>query len=1447
MGGTLTPPTADTDTMPSDGPGPPPEARPPRLRPGDTLAGYVVQGIAGEGGMGVVYRALEPELRRVVALKVLSGRSPAWDRYRELFRHESQRGAALEHPNVLPVYRSDEVDGVRFIAMRYVDGADLHRTIRRHGRLPLGAVTRIASEVADALDAAHAKGLVHRDVKPGNILISDPGGDERVYLSDFGLAAPASELARGGHQGGTPIYSAPEQLRGGAVGPAADIYALGCTVYEALTGRRAPATGPLPSVADDVPGVPAGVDAVLRRATAEHPQSRYETASQFADALLATRRSVVVLHHPQDRRAAGDVVAALRANGLEAALAGAAPGDDLAGARAGVVLVGRTGLTQWARPLLAVLRGMSSADPALVLAVGRLEGAPELRDPPSPLAGRPVVDLRRCDGDGMDELLHILDAPRRAMHVSGGDVAPYVGLAPFQEADQGFFVGREQEVMRLLDELGRGRFLAVVGASGSGKSSVVHAGLVPAMRARHVGIRVCRCTPGAAAAGSLAAAVGDGLTARGILDDPRALDRATAGDLVLLVVDQFEEVFTLTDSPAERRAVIDNLLFAATCPGGQVHVVLTMRSDFYGRCAEHAELRAMLTEHQVLLGPMDGAALRRAVEEPAAAAGLVVDPGVVRRIVGEVRGRHGALPLMEHLLLELWRRRRANRLTMEAYEASGGVGGALAQRADEVYAGFDDRERGVARRALLRLTSVREDGVDDTRRRVDVDELAVQDDEAPVLTGVLERLAAARLVTLATDPATGRRTAEFTHEALIRAWPKLRAWIRDNREALALHRRLTDASTEWHQSGGDEGLLFRGARLGAWQDRSTEDLNPRELAFLTASRDRADRSRAVHRRRVRLLITGLSTGVVILGTATAVTVIERNNADHDAGAARASTASALVAESQLALSTNRGDPFTLAQRSLAQRRTTAGLDALRAAAGRPLRRLMVAGGPLWSVRRLSDGRLAIGGDDGVLQIWDVGRPQTPIASVQCGEQSIYGIIELSNNRLLTVHLSGAVQVRPRAELGTVTAQRNLGGKPVYTAQLLSDGRVAVGRDNGQVTVLDPDHGLRVDATVQASDAGVEALGQLPDGRLLSGDDNGTIKVWDLAHLDHPLQTIDTGHTAVASFALVAGGRLASGGNGYLDLWSVGTRLRHINQAAPGAGLVIASTMQDGNLLLASQAGVAEIRNPDRPRQTVASMSIGDAALNSAVPLPDGTAATVSGAGQLQLWDLRSAPGVVSSAEEITVRPDGSVQHRSVSALGAVPGNRMVSLSGVGRLTMWGTTPPRALWGVPNKDVSTTTLAVLPDGRVATGDDQGDINIWPSRRPTGRAHPVRRVQAHAGRVRQLVVAPDGMLVAATDDGFVQVWDPAHMTAPVATGRAGIAVLRAVVALPGGRVVVGSDDHRVTFLTRRGSRLVGTSVESGHQSVMALAVLADGRVASGQNDGFIQVWDPAAPAR
>jgi tetratricopeptide (TPR) repeat protein len=454
---------------------------------------------------------------------------------------------------------------------------------------------------------------------------------------------------------------------------------------------------------------------------------------------------------------------------------------------------------------------------------------------------------------------------------------PYRGLEPFDEAHAPFFFGRKALTEWLLDALrppsgGRAesRFLAIIGPSGSGKSSLALAGLVPALRRGELGDGtpwpVVICRPGYDPLESLAvrlapvmgrepslAALRDVIES--LEDDPRALhlavrlalrDAPPAQRLVILV-DQFEEVFTLSQDAAARQALIDNLLNAASIPGGQTVVVLTLRADFFGKCASYPGLAAALSSHQMLVGPMTEDELSRAIERPAQLAGCELETGLTEILLQDVERQAGALPLLQYALRELWQRRHGRRLTVAAYRAIGGLGGALENRANAILGGFEPAERELCRRIFLRLTQPGE-GTEDTKRRARIKELVTAGDDGEALARVVQQLVDARLITAEANgdgrPAEGG-TIEVAHEALIRGWRELRQWIEADRAGLRTHHRLAEAAREWDAAGRHPSYLHAEARLAVareWAAAHRDELNALESEFLAASND-AERQR----------------------------------------------------------------------------------------------------------------------------------------------------------------------------------------------------------------------------------------------------------------------------------------------------------------------------------------------------------------------------------------------------------------------------------------------------------------------------------------------------------------------------------------------------------------------------------------------------------------------------
>ena len=415
---------------------------------------------------------------------------------------------------------------------------------------------------------------------------------------------------------------------------------------------------------------------------------------------------------------------------------------------------------------------------------------------------------------------------------------PYKGLQYFDEMDADLFFGREILVSHLVDqirsrEIKGGRFLAIIGASGSGKSSLVRAGLIPALQRGGIAWRVDVITPTEHPLEVLSStSKNEGITK----------------ERSLLFVDQFEELFTLCHNERERKSFINNLLHIAQ--EGSTNVIIALRADFYAACAPYENLRKILSQNQEYIGPMNAEELRRAIEEPARIHGWLFEPGLVDLLLhdigaeGDRSPEPGALPLLSHALLETWLRRSGRMLTLVGYAESGKINAAITKTAEAVFGRLSPQEQSIVRNIFLRLTELGE-GTQETRRRVLLSEIIPSPGTSSYLSKttekVLKMLSDARLVI------TTEATAEVAHEALIREWTRLREWLTDNREGLRLHRHITKSMQEWEKQGRNEEALYRGTRLAQaleWAGSHSEDLNLVEREFLEKSKATADRESA---------------------------------------------------------------------------------------------------------------------------------------------------------------------------------------------------------------------------------------------------------------------------------------------------------------------------------------------------------------------------------------------------------------------------------------------------------------------------------------------------------------------------------------------------------------------------------------------------------------------------
>ncbi|MEN8235424.1 MAG: BTAD domain-containing putative transcriptional regulator, partial [Actinomycetota bacterium] len=457
---------------------------------------------------------------------------------------------------------------------------------------------------------------------------------------------------------------------------------------------------------------------------------------------------------------------------------------------------------------------------------------------------------------------------------------PFKGLQAFQETDAGDFFGRRALSGELVEALGRRRLIGVVGPSGCGKSSLVRAGLIPRVRDGALpgsdNWLVTDMYPGSrpfseleAALMSVAVARPEGLTealtssgdgwrdvADGLLPD---------GAEVLLIVDQFEELFTLTIDEEVRRRFLDLLASLAVDPLNRVRVVLTMRADFYDRPLEYAAFGDLLRAGLVSVTMPDGEALAETVTGPAGRVGVSVEPGLPETVATDVAGQPGSLPLMEYALTELFEHRSGGVLTGEAYHRTGGVLGALGWRAEDLYTRSDEAAKAAIRQVFLRLVAV-EEGAVDTRRRIHAAELAALGIEAGVLERVLHDYGSHRLLTFDRDPNTRAPTIEVAHEALLSRWDRLRLWIDDRRDDLVLHRHLATAISEWEDNERADAYVLTFGRLDHYEAFAAETdlaLTDDEREYLTQSRRHVDAERRTRRRRRQAILAGFAAAAAI--------------------------------------------------------------------------------------------------------------------------------------------------------------------------------------------------------------------------------------------------------------------------------------------------------------------------------------------------------------------------------------------------------------------------------------------------------------------------------------------------------------------------------------------------------------------------------------------------------
>ena len=774
---------------------------------GRPLRGYRLIEEVGMGSFAIVWRGSQPSVGRDVAIKQIRAELASQPDFIRRFEAEAHLVARLEHPHIVPLIDYWREPDSAYLVMRWLSGGTLERRLD-DGPLDLDTAIALARQIGGALAAAHARGVIHRDVKSANILFDEDGN---AFLTDFGIALAGVES--GGPEAalspGSPAYASPEQLRRERLSPASDVFSLGVVLFESLSGSLPfPADTPLdvlvdkqlsepyPTLAEVRPDIPEAVSAAIARATSKDPADRFGSVDAFVAALTS---------------------------------------EDISPAA-----------TATAEATTAASRE---------------------------------------------------DLPN-----------PYLGLLAFDDASADRFYGRERLVGELLARLdGNGtasRCLVIVGPSGSGKSSVARAGLLPKLRDGAIAGSgdwfQTSMAPGDDPYESLEAALlrvavnppstlldqlRDGR--RGILRGVRRC-LPSERDRLLLLVDQTEELF-LGRSADDADEFLDALAVAVTDPTSPLRAVMTLRADYYHLPLEHPTFAPILDAGGVNVTPLAGDELEQAIVEPARALGVGFEPGLVARIAAETMGEPSPLPLLQYALAELFERRSSATMTSAAYDEVGGLAGALAQRAEAIHEQGDPAERMAVRHVFGALADPAAQNAD-LRRRVRIADLG--DDDATAW--VLDHFGGARLLVFDHDAASRDPTVEVAHEALLREWPRLEAWLEADREILRATAVLADAATRWDEGGRRDEDLLRGLRL-AQGDRARRGATQRrlralDLEYLAASHSAADAAAEAergHQRRVRLLGTGVAAALVTAVALGGLALLGQTRADDEMRAAAA--------------------------------------------------------------------------------------------------------------------------------------------------------------------------------------------------------------------------------------------------------------------------------------------------------------------------------------------------------------------------------------------------------------------------------------------------------------------------------------------------------------------------------------------------------------------------------
>lgn len=879
---------------------------------------------------------------------------------------------------------------------------------------------------------------------------------------------------------------------------------------------------------------------------------------------------------------------------------------------------------------------------------------------------------------------------------------PYRGFQVFEQDHEEFFIGREAMTQHLVEALRSTRFLAVIGPSGSGKSSLIRAGLLPKLKAgilpsskhwTYISFR-----PGAHPLETLAIS----LAHLRKVDDPLATMRQILGNLqadektlhlqtrfllierpepecIFIFIDQFEEILTLCHNEEDRAQFIANIQYATAIEGGQTVIVVTMAADSLARAAEHKGLTQLLSGPQFSVSPMADADLRRAIEEPARLAGLSFESGLIERILKDVGHEPGLLPLLEDTLLKLYQKKRIdNVMTLQAYDESGGVHGTITKRAGEVFERLTPEQQTIGRRILLQLTQFGDD-TEDTRRRIRISELCDDQGEQPYIEEVIEILTNARLLTTSTD-GKGRRQLDVAHEALIRGWPDLRKWIDENRVKLRIHRKLTEAAQEWEERNEDASFLYRGMRLAQareWLKINKTSLNLLEQKFLSVSKSVEQQERYMARLNVILNIIGL----VIIVLLFSYQIIDNFQP------LKKRVSDKLVASASSELPINPEMSLSFALEALRVYPTVQAEAALKEALTQTKMRKVLFGneGPVMRAVFSPDSKMVVTTSYAeTARIWNVTRNQCTF--VLQGHKDIINSAAFSpdGRRVVTASADKTARIWDVDTGKSVQELRGHAGV-VISAVFNHDGtRVVTASADGRALVWDAATGRILSDLSKQSGIVYKALFS-PDGtKILTASADGTVLIWD-ATKGRILQVLSDHKSIVSSAAFSADSKqvVITSQDETAVVWDIGTGLDVCLKSDPKSIMNSVAFSPDSNYVLTAGydgtiriwdthtgKAIRELRGYYDMRRYY-ELFDDKAMVRSAIFTPDGTQVLTTGYdGAVRIWDPAKdelkdvVPGRKKIPDPVTgqAREQSEPQNITISATFSADGKQVVVAS-----------------------------------------------------------------------------------------------------------------------------------------------------------------------------------------